>query len=363
MRVLQVNVLRDPERRRAGALLDAWPTLGGVASAVAAAGARVTVLQLAHVSETHERGGAEIRFVRSWPELLRRARDLEPDVLHLHGLGFPLPARVLAAALPAAPLLAQDHADRVPPPWRRPLHRWGHAATAGAAFTARQQAEPFLAAGVLRRDMPVFEVVESSTHFTPGDRAEARAATGLGGTPCVLWVGRLAPVKDPLVMLEAFARVARELPDARLWCAYGEAPLLAAVEARIAGDPLLRERVRLLGRIPHERVEPLCRAADLFVSSSLREGSGYAVIEAMACGAPVAATDIPSFRRLVGDTGALAPTGDAAALAKAMLDVARREPAAARAAARARFEAELSFDALGRQLIGAYEALLARGHR
>ncbi len=90
------------------------------------------------------------------------------------------------------------------------------------------------------------------------------------------------------------------LPELRLWCCFGAAPLLPAVEERIAADPRLRDRVQLLGRVPHLRIEQLMCAADIFVLGSHREGSGYSLIEALSCGLPPVVTDIPSFRALTG---------------------------------------------------------------
>jgi glycosyltransferase involved in cell wall biosynthesis len=138
--------------------------------------------------------------------------------------------------------------------------------------------------------------------------------------------------------------------------------LLPAVRGRISGDPLLCGRVHLLGRVSHGEIEQLMRAADIFVSGSHREGSGYSLIEALACGLPPAVTDIPSFRSLTGHgaVGALWPTGDAAALCDALLAIAAQPDAARRAAARRHFEYELSFEAVGRKLAVAYQDLQHR---
>jgi glycosyltransferase involved in cell wall biosynthesis len=209
--------------------------------------------------------------------------------------------------------------------------------------------------------MPVFEVLEGSSRFTPGDRVTARRFTGLFGDPCILWTGHLDANKDPLVALDAFERAAPSLPDARLWCCFGAAPLLAEVQRRIASSDVLRERVVLVGPRSFDEMERYFRAADLFVQMSHREGCSYSTIEALACGVAPLVSDIPSTRRIVGDAGALVPVGDAAALAAAILDWAARDPEARRAAARAQFEAALSFDVIGRDLRTAYETLAARG--
>jgi glycosyltransferase involved in cell wall biosynthesis len=374
MRVLHVGCLLDPHARPAAALLEAWPTLGAVAEAVAGAGAEVVVLQAAHRDEVVERGGITYRFVSESPlaripgtrtsagalplRLLRAAAALRPDVTHLHGLAFPIHARGLAAL--GIPILVQDHADRPPPRRRIPVHRWGLAHIAAAAFTAREQAEPFHAAGLLPSSARVFEIPESSSRFSPGDPAAARAATGLHGDPALLWVGRLDGNKDPLTVLDALARAAPRLPDPHLWCCFTDAPLLGPVRGRIAADPRLTGRVHLLGRVPHDEVETLCRAADFLLLGSERESCGYAVLEALACGATPILSDIPPFRALTGRgaVGALVPRGDADGFADALVTLAALPRAGLRERAAAHFRRNLSFAALGERLDRAYAQLV-----
>lgn len=371
MRVVQVSCIRDPRRRGAAGLLQAWPTLLDVAVAAASAGVEVAVVLAGWRDETLERDGIRIRLVAEPASLARPARvsallprrlvraveEERPDVIQLGGTVFPVQTRLLCAT--GIPVLAQDHGGRVPSLPRRPLLRWGLARVAGVMFTARAQAEPLRRAGVLPAGTPVFEVLESSARFTPGDREAARAETGLRGDPCVLWIGRLMADKDPMTALEGFAKAAQRLPDARLVMAYGEGPMEEAVSGRIASDPRLRDRVHLLGRVPHARVEGLCRAADLFLTASRREAGGYALLEALACGLPVVAADIPSARRILRDgaVGGLFPAGDAEALAERIAAVAARPRETERTAVRAHFDAHLSFGAVGRELRAAYEAV------
>ncbi len=374
MRVLHVGCVLDPQRRPAAALLDAWPTLALVAGAVRAAGAEVTVLHAGHADEVLERAGVSYHFVAE-PRvarlpgsrggagvlpirLARRAAALRPDVVHLNGLEFPLHVRALAAALPNVPILLQDHAGR-PPVRRRRLHRWGLAPAAGAAFTAAEQARPFVDAGILRRDLAIHEVPESTTTFAPGDVAAARAATGLFGDPALLWVGRLDANKDPLTILDAVALARRALPGLRLWCCFGDASLMDEVRARLARDALLALCVHLLGRVDHARIELLGRAADFLVLGSHHESTGYAVIEALACGATPVVTDIPAFRALTGDgrVGALLPPGDPQAFARALVPLAYASRAKLRQRARRHFELRLSPAALGARLTDVYEEM------
>lgn len=371
LRIAQVNCVVDPGRREPEALLAAWPTLPAIAEATADAGAEVVVVQASHAGMRFARRGVGYHFVpvaagrALAPWRLRRAvAALAPDIIHLNGLDFPLHARLLSSLAP--PVLMQDHASRADRPRLGRLRRWGHARAAATLFTAEAQAAPFLATGQLPAQAPIFAVPESSSRFAPGDRAEARTRTGVHGDPAILWVGRLDPNKDPLTAIEAFRLARARLPGAELWCVHGTDELLPEIERRLADDPVLARHVHLLGRVPHAQVEQLCRACDLFLTTSHREGSGYALIEALACGLPPVAGDIAPFRALIGTLteSRFAAPGDAPAFAAGLVSLACRDGARGRAAVRRHFEAHLAFPVLGRRLVGIYETVLARSaHR
>lgn len=367
--VAQISFFCDPAQRLPAELLEAWPSLVDVAEAAAGAGAQVSVIQASTHTGTVVRNGIAYYFLpfgrmatgRTAENPLRTLLStLSPDVAHVQGLGFVHDVLALAALAPRLPIMLQDHADRLPRPWRRRSWRSAFAAGAAVSFSSRAQAAPFRRSGLLGDGTRVFEIPECPSRFSPGDQATARAATGLEGDPCLLWVGHLDRNKDPLTVLAGVSQAAQRLPQLRLWCCYGTAPLLAPVKRRIARDPLLAPRVRLLGRVPHERIEQLMRAADVFVLGSHREGSGYSLIEALACGLPPVVTDIPSFRTLTdgGAAGSLWPCGDSGALAAALVAVAAKPRSTLRAAAREHFERELSFAAVGRKLCAAYRELL-----
>ncbi|QRN55857.1 glycosyltransferase family 4 protein [Dyella caseinilytica] len=341
--------------------------MADIPEAAASSGIRMSFIQAAGHTEQMTRQGIDYHFndVSSLKAVIDRGHrfarllnDIKADVLHVHGLGFPQDVFAIAHHLPQLPILFQDHADHVPRWWRR-LHwrRWYRCA-AGVAFTAADMAGPFMDAGVFAPSTPLFEVPESSSRFTLGDHHGARADTGLYGDPCIVWVGHLTPGKDPLTMLDGVARAASQRPGLQLWCAFGTSPLMDDVKRRIASDLRLHGRVHLLGNVPHARVERLMQAADVFVSASLSESCGYALLEAMACGALPVVTDIPAFRTLTGGgrIGELYPCGDPVKLAEALLRASHSRPK--RAHIRAHFDEALSFHAVGRKWAGAYEHVL-----
>jgi glycosyltransferase involved in cell wall biosynthesis len=362
--VAQLNFLPAPEGLGIEALLERWPSLADIAELAAGAGVRVSVLQAASRAECLTRNDVDYHFVdisgagtmesrgRRFAEVLE---GIEADVLHAHGLGFAGEAIAVAGqSSQALPILFQDHADRPPRWWRRSRHRRYFTRAAGVAFTSLDQAQPFVAAGMFGPSMRLFAIPESSSRFRPGRPERARAATGLYGDPCVLWVGRLTHGKDPMTVLEGVALAASRLPGLQLWCAFGAAPMLPEVRARIADDERLAGRVHLLGNVPHARIETLLQAADLFVSGSRAEGSGYAAMEAIACGVTPVLTDISAFRALTGGgrIGQLWPCGDARRLADALCIAATGRASVQQI--RAHFDATLSFDAVGRLWANGY---------
>jgi glycosyltransferase involved in cell wall biosynthesis len=318
-------------------------------------------VQVSERAEHIKRDLVEYHFLPGDSQCHALLRRLNPDVFHVHGLDSPRQVAALCAAIPEPPIILQDHASGVPRVWRRAAMRRGLRAASGVAFCALTQAKPFKDAGLIAADTPIYEIPESTTRFAMGDQCEARRVTAVTGNPAVLWVGHLDVNKDPLTVLQGISDAARVLPDLTLYCCFGNAPLLQAVRRRVEADPLLRSRVQLLGCVPHDRVELLMRAADIFVLGSHREGSGYSLIEAMACGLSPVVTDIPSFRSLTGaaSVGRLWACGDAPGLSKALLAVAH-EAAASRSRVRAHFERSLSFHALSAKLSAMYDDAIAR---
>jgi glycosyltransferase involved in cell wall biosynthesis len=369
MRVAQISFFMDPEHREPQQLMRDWPTMVDVAEAAAGSGVQVCVIQASSHRQTLTHGPVTYHFlppgryassIARGATLRRLLRDLNFDLLHVHGLGFPRDVLALSQVAHGLPILLQDHADQPPRLWRRPLWRQCLSSAAGVCFSARAQAAPFQRAGLIGPTTVIYEVPEGTCHFVPGDQDQARNATGLHGDPCVLWVGHLNENKDPLTVLDGVSAASERLPGLRLWCYFGSAPLLRLVQQRIDQDRRLSACVRLMGQAPREHIQQAMRSADLFVLGSHRESCGYALIEAMACGVAPVVTDIPAFRALTGDAsvGALWPCGDARRLADALVSSWAEVDLNLRGSVRAHFERELSVAAVGRKLTAIYRQVL-----
>lgn len=170
-------------------------------------------------------------------------------------------------------------------------------------------------------------------------RAEVAAAVGAPG-PYLLYVSRLEhPGKNHVRLLDAFARLRRErgIPH-RLILAGGRWNGAEAIDERIAALGL-GDAVILTGFVPAALLPSLYHAADCLVFPSLFEGFGIPVLEAMASGTPVCASDRSSIPEVVGDAGLLFDPEDVAAMAAAigrlLDDTALRERVIAAGLARA----------------------------
>jgi glycosyltransferase involved in cell wall biosynthesis len=175
------------------------------------------------------------------------------------------------------------------------------------------------------------------------------------GSPVLLCVGRLAEQKGHRFLLEAMPAILAEHPEARLLLA-GDGHLRPTLQGQAApfGD-----HVAFLG--VREDIPALIAHAGLFVFPSLWEGQGNALLEAMAVGVPIVATDIPSTRETVTDAGhaLLVPPGDAAALAAAVNGLLADPALARRLADAARVRAQdYDIERTTRDLEAVYTRLL-----
>jgi teichuronic acid biosynthesis glycosyltransferase TuaC len=158
----------------------------------------------------------------------------------------------------------------------------------------------------------------------PADREAARRALGFT-RPTLLAVGNLIPLKRHALIVEALAH----LPGIDLVIA-GDGPERPRIEA-LVGLLGLADRVRLLGRMEQESLPGIYGAADLLVHPSLREGWPNVLLESMACGTPVLATNFDSAGEIIGAPEAgrvlaeATPTGLAGAVERLLAAPPKRE--------------------------------------
>lgn len=191
-----------------------------------------------------------------------------------------------------------------PRQWERLLWRLSDRILCNAEMLRQRMIERH---GVPAERIAVIPNAVDCERFRPADEAPG---------PEVVSVARLVADKNPMALMEAFALVARERPDARLTLV-GEGPLRPSLEAR-AQTSDLAGRVVFAGNCAD--VRPFLARARVFALSSTREGSPNAVLEAMACGLPVAAPAVGGLAELVrhGESGLLTSPGNVRGLAEAL---------------------------------------------
>ena len=176
--------------------------------------------------------------------------------------------------------------------------------------------------------------------------------------PLVVYTGRLDRAKGLGELLRAWPRVVARHPHAALWLV-GEGPFRDELFQQIQDAELL-ESVRLPGTF--DNVTEILAAADLFVLPSYAEGLSLSLLEAMAHGVPVVASDVPGNRQVISspEEGLLVPPRDVDTLAHAMLEVLDAERAESLGhAGRRRVAAAFSLDRMADEHLALLERVAA----
>lgn len=199
-------------------------------------------------------------------------------------------------------------------------------------------------------------------------RAEARAALAEvnrdlaveESAPVVVYTGRLDAAKGLHELIRAWPRVLACYPTARLWMV-GEGADREELDATIR-DCEVRPQVAMPGAF--DDVQDVLNAADLFVLPSHQEGISISLLEAMAAGVPVIASDIPGNRAVIepGLHGLLVPPRDVASLSQAIVDSLAQPLAAADRAANGRWrvEHEFSLDRMAHRHLELFREVIAK---
>jgi glycosyltransferase involved in cell wall biosynthesis len=178
----------------------------------------------------------------------------------------------------------------------------------------------------------------------PDETAEVILRYHLSGLAYVLWVGSLEPRKGVGTLVAAMAQLARRRlrgtsPPVLVLAGYPgwqNSALLPAAELARLGPGF-----RQIGRVTDAELWALYSGATVFAFPSLHEGFGLPVLEAMAAGAPVVASDIAAIREVAGAAALLVPPGDAGAWAEAIAALLADGPRRAEMAEKGRRRAEL----------------------
>lgn len=275
---------------------------------------------------------------------------LRPDMVLVHGLIFPQQLIMLRSRLgKSAKIMVQHHGELPGQGIMRGLQCIADKYVDAYLFAARDLAVPWIKDGIIGQEK-VHEVMEGSVDPVEIDKHTAREYLKLPPGPMFLWVGRLNQNKDPLTVLRGFAKYAKHEPLAKLYMVFQENDLLNEVRELISSDELLGASVVLVGKKDKKELMYWYNAADFYISGSHREGSGYALIEAMSCGCVPVVTDIPSFRKITAGTGLLYQSGDPDPLLAALHQAHALQLNEMSSKVKEQFKHELSFKAIAEQI-------------
>jgi phosphatidylinositol alpha-mannosyltransferase len=292
--------------------------------------------------------------VRRW------LRDGRFDVVHVHDPVSPS-VGLLVCMMAEGPIVATFHAASVRSKWLAavgPVARpWIEKITGRIAvsdFARRLQVEHLGGDAVI---IPNGVHVASFAHG-PTLPGHTRGVDG----PTIGFVGRYGePRKGLPVLLEAMRTVVRVHPGAQLLIA-GRGD--AAEVRRLVGEDL-RPHVALLGELSEAEKAAFLRSVDVYCAPNLLgESFGIILIEALAAGAPIVASDLDAFAAVLdgGEAGVLAPRGDAAALGRALCDLLgdpRRRAELSRRGAEV--AAAYDWQVLARRILAVYETVVVPG--
>jgi glycosyltransferase involved in cell wall biosynthesis len=277
------------------------------------------------------------RLAQETLQLREIVREADPDVVHVHSSKAGLCGRLTIRG--RLPTLFQPHGwsfeaahgvlEHAVVGWERVGARWAHA----IVCVSEAERDRGLARGIRAR----YRVIPNGVDVTrygrksEADRNESRRRLGLGPQPLVVCVGRLSRAKGQDVLLDSWPAVRRRVPQSEL-ALVGDGEDMD--ELRRRADP----SIRLLGH--RADVVDWLAASDVVAVPSRWEGMSLGMLEAMATGRSIVATDVPGAREAVDGTGAIVPPEDpealAAAIAARLLDPRRREAEGRAAADRAR---------------------------
>jgi glycosyltransferase involved in cell wall biosynthesis len=279
---------------------------GPLRDAAEAAGARY--VELRHVRRPID----PWHDARALVELIRLCRRIRPEIVHAHSSKMGVLGRLAAwvARVPIRVLTVHGWSFAAYNGLTRSIFLWIERLMRPVTTTVVCVAEATRQEGLAARacDPQRTVVVHNAV-----DVRSFRPTSRPGGTAEVVGVGRFAYPKDFLTLLEAL-RFVKAPCHVRL---AGDGPALTAVKSALTRDGL-SQKVELLGA--RADIPDLLARSDVFVLSSRSEGFPVSVLEAMAAGLPVVATDVGGVAEAVedGETGLLVPAADAEAVARAL---------------------------------------------
>lgn len=298
-------------------------------------------------------------------QLRQVVQKRNPDILHTHGMDADL---IGALALRRCRARHVSHLHVTPPLGRQESWKAGVRKRLFRYLTRREHTWFIAVSEAVRRQMaeyyglPLERIVTVRNGVNPDEFAGEKpsSVTRSGGSLVIGAAGRLEQLKGFQHLIEAAAQLREQSIECEVRIAgSGRTQIDLERQATSLG---MSERVRFVGQL--RDMPSFYRNVDVFVLPSLSEGSPLTVLEAMAMGVPVIATRLAGAPEVIDDgvNGLLVPPGDAGALARALLwlakdgELCQRIARAGRTLVRRRF----TVDRLAAEVSRVYERVLAQ---
>lgn len=288
-------------------------------------------------------------------------RKEHPDFIIVQGTKFPLQVILLKIFLAKrSVIIVQDHGNMPAKGIKKVLQQIADRCTDAYLFTAMGNVKIWLDNDIIKNKEKCFEVLEASSYFKKQNKEASRAMLQLAGEDIFLWVGRLDTEKDPITVLDGFEKYLHNNTGAILYMIYQVENLLPEVKAKINSSHLLKNAVILIGKVAHKQLEYWFSAADFYISGSFREAAGYALIESLACGCIPIITDIPPYRKIIGQHGFLFEIRNADSLYAALLQSSKMSKSKLSFEITDHFQKELTFKVIADQILAVIDTIKTR---
>lgn len=314
----------------------------------------ITVQKFAAFSGKKQIGNVQVRVSRYWHAYVKLFITVylvllyKPNVIIVHSTKYPFVTWLLKKlSKKTTAVYLQLHGDLASNrKLVRKIKQLCFGDIDGILSTGRGIAEQLASAGVFSTNTPIFEIMEGSCSFIPRPDTSGIHAPSLQ----ILWVGRSVAGKDPMTLIEAVALLKTSTLSFSVSMLCGEGPLQEKI-VELINYLDLQQTIKIVSKRQFWQMEDLYHQHNLFVSTSLFEGSGWALCEAMAGGLCTVVTAIPSHCWMTqnGRCGALFEPGNAQQLSEQILACSGQIKQKGYTA-RNIFEQQLSFDAIAENL-------------
>jgi glycosyltransferase involved in cell wall biosynthesis len=216
----------------------------------------------------------------------------KPQHVIIHGLDYFLEAGLIGFIF-KMPVVLQHHAEKTYLRKKSILMGITDPYIRAYFFNGKELASPYLEKNIIKNKNKIIEITEATTPFSINEKQTT-------STKRIVSIGRLNANKNTITILKAINLLKLSRQDFHLSIFYGTSELELELKTYVETNKL-HSFVSFKGSVSQQEVESVLNQSDLFVSASLYEGSGFSLIEAIACGVYPIVSTISAFNYLVSD--------------------------------------------------------------